>query len=350
MRFLPLLLLFICFACKTDYPGQEPVLTPADAPVPVEIVAIQPTTAPLPIEAGGTIGAKEEARLSFKIGGVVDRVYAREGQYVRRGATLATLKTTEIDAQTAKAQRAVDKLERDLARTQTLLAEGAATQENVDDLTTALAVAQSDLDIATFNRRYAAVRAPVGGRVVRRFVEPGELVGPGNPVFQLTGERPGGFVLRVGVADRDVVQLALGDSASVRLDAYDGLAVPARVTEIAAAADPRSGTFGVELTLEAGNRPLRNGFIGRATVYPSRTPPHYRVPLDALVEGSGRQITIFSPTPDRRAAATEVRFTRLLDNAFVVPAADLAGITQIITRGSGYLAEGDSITSSAPIH
>lgn len=39
----------------------------------------------------------------------------------------------------------------------------------------------------------------------------------------------------------------------------------------------------------------------------------------------------------------EVRFTQLLDDVLIVPVDQLVGITRIITRGSGYLTEGDSV-------
>ncbi|MEM6769602.1 MAG: efflux RND transporter periplasmic adaptor subunit [Bacteroidota bacterium] len=342
-RYLLLLPLLFFLSCKTDYPGQEPEAAPVDAPILVATVSIQPETTPILIEAGGTIGAKEEARLSFKIGGIIDRLNAKEGQYVRRGQILASLKTTEIDAQVSQARQAVTKLERDLARTKKLLAENAATQENVDDLTTALEVAKSDLEIAGFNQTYAKITAPVSGRVVKRFAERGELVGPGNPVFMVTGEGKNSYVLRVGVADRDVLRLANGDRAEVRLDAYDGAIVPATVTEIAAAADPRTGTFEVELTLDPQGKTLRNGFIGRARIFPSKTPSHYRLPMAALVEGEGKRVTIFYPGPDGKAVPKNIRFTRLLDDAFVVPAAELEGITEVVTKGAAYLTEGAGV-------
>ncbi|MEL7160052.1 MAG: efflux RND transporter periplasmic adaptor subunit [Bacteroidota bacterium] len=337
----PILLLLA--ACKTDYPGQEATTAPADAPVPVEVVTISPTTEPIPIEAGGTIGAKQEARLAFKIGGILDATYVREGQYVRKGAILARLKTTEIDAQVRKARQACDKYQRDLDRVKKLYAEEAATLEQVEALTTALEVAASDLEIASFNQEYARIVAPVAGRIVKKLAEVGELMGPGTPVYYLTGEGQNSYVLRVGVADRDLLTLALGDRAEVRLDAYAGQSVPARVTEIAAAADPRTGTFEVELTLYGKGKTLRNGFIGRASIYPSQTPEYYRLPLDALVEGNGNRVRIYVPGPEGTAVAHEIKMTRLLDDTFVVPAEELTGITEIITRGAAYLTEGTAI-------
>ncbi|MEM9929388.1 MAG: efflux RND transporter periplasmic adaptor subunit [Bacteroidota bacterium] len=337
--FLPLLLV----SCKTDYPGQEATTTPADAPIPVAVMPLAVSNEVIPIEAGGAIGAKEETKLSFKIGGIISQVNAREGQYVSRGKVLARLNATEIDAQVRKAQQAKDKLERDLTRVKKLYAEQAATLEQVEGLTTALEVANSDLEIASFNQAYAKITAPVSGRIVRRFAERGELIGPGNPVFLMVGEGSGSYVLRVGVADRDILTLALGDRAEVRLDAYQGAVVPASVTEIAAAADPRTGTFEVELTLDPQGKTLRNGFIGRASIFPSRQAPHYRLPLDALVEGEGRRVLIYYPNAEGKAVAKTVNFTRLLNDEFVVPEAELAGVSEVITKGAAYLTEGAAV-------
>ncbi|WP_020568619.1 efflux RND transporter periplasmic adaptor subunit [Neolewinella persica] len=339
---IPFLLLSLT-ACKTDYPGQEATMAPADAPVPVKVVPLALSTEVIPIEAGGAIGAKEEAKLSFKIGGIISQVNAKEGQYVRRGTVLARLNATEIDAQVRKARQAAEKLERDLERAKKLYAEQAATLEQVEGLTTALEVAISDLEIAGFNQAYAKITAPVSGRIVKRFAERGELIGPGNPVFLMIGEGSGSYVLRVGVADRDVLTLAMGDRAEVKLDAYQGAIVPAVISEIAAAADPRTGTFEVELTLNPEGRTLRNGFIGRAKVFPSQQAKHYRLPLDALVEGEGRYVRIFYPDDQGKARAKNVRFTRLLDDEFVVPEAELTGISEVITMGAAYLTEGAAI-------
>jgi RND family efflux transporter MFP subunit len=341
LQFLLILLAFT--ACKTDYPGQEVTTALADAPVPVEVVSLALSTEIIPIEAGGTIGAKEEAKLSFKIGGIIDQVSAREGQYVRRGTVVARLKTTEVDAQVMKARQAKDKLQRDLERVKKLYAEEAATLEQVEGLTTALEIASSDLEIAGFNQTYAKITAPVSGRIVKRFAERGELIGPGSPVFLMIGEGSGSYVLRVGVADRDVLTLVMGDRAEVRLDAYEGAIVPATITQIAAAADPRTGTFEVELTLDGKGKILKSGFIGRASIFPSRQPAHYRLPLDALVEGKGRNVRIFYPDAEGRAAARMVRFSHLLDDDFVVPERELTGVREVITKGAAYLTEGASI-------
>lgn len=342
-RFL-ILVPLILFSCREEYPGQ---FTDPDeqreTAIPVSVVMPQAIDEPFPIIAGGTIGAKQEANLSFKVGGIVDRTYVREGQRVQAGQLLAKLKTTEIDAQVAQAQEAVNKAQRDLERVSRLLADSAATRTQVQDLETALTVAQRDREIAGFNQQYAQIYAPRTGRILRQFAEAGELAGPGTPIYRLASEGRNDFVLRVGVTDRDYVNIALGDTALVQLDAYPNETFKARVSELAAAADPRTGTFLVELTIAPNGKVLRNGFVGRIKLYPSQAPEYVRLPVSAMVAGRGRNVEIYHVDDDGLAQPASVHFDRLGNDFFTVGLDQLEGINRIITDGASYVQAGDTV-------
>src|SRR6267143_2712507 len=60
---------------------------------PVTVDRIAP-----PVTATGTLGPKEEVTLSFKLGGVVRRIFVDEGRAVRAADTRAELDLREIDA------------------------------------------------------------------------------------------------------------------------------------------------------------------------------------------------------------------------------------------------------------
>ena len=340
---IALALLLLLAACKTDYPGQADAPNTGDAPIPVEVQTLSPTEQPMPVAVGGTIGSKQEARLSFKIGGVIESLAVREGQYVRKGQLLARLRTNEIDAQVAKAKQATTKLSRDLARTQQLYADSAATLENVQDLTTALDVAEQDVTIAEFNREYARIVAPVSGRIVKKLAEQGELIAPGAPVFFMVGEGQRSYVLRVGVPDRSVLRLSLGDPATVVLDAYPDDTLQASVTEIAAAADPRTGTFEVELTVQPGTRTLRNGFIGRASILPKATPAHYRLPMSSIAEGNGKVVTFYTLTDGDLVERRQARLLAFDDREVLLPLEALPPGSRVVVTGAAYLSPGAAV-------
>ncbi|MEM6321048.1 MAG: efflux RND transporter periplasmic adaptor subunit [Bacteroidota bacterium] len=326
-------------ACKENYIESAENKGKVNLPT-VKMVNLTLSNEPIPIEASGMIGAKAEVNLSFKLGGIIQQLYAEETQYVRKGQLLASLRTNEIDAQVLKAQQAVQKAERDLVRIKKMFADTAATLENVEDLTTQLKVAQSDLDIAQFNQQYAKIVAPVSGKVLKKFVENNELISPGAPVYRIATNKGKGYILKIGVADKDVIRIKLGDRAEVHLDAYPDAIFEANVTEIAEAADPRTGVFPVEITLKSQKeRPLRNGFIGKVKLLPSRQANYHKIPMSALVEGYREKANIYT-LHNGKVTKISVRPAFIGDDFFTISEGKLADINEVITEGAAFVKEG----------
>jgi len=105
----------------------EADLNPPSSAIPVKTVQIQHANMSFPIRTVGTLTRDTEMNLSFKIGGIVDRIMVSEGQKVKKYQLLATLKTTEISNQTLQAKNALEKAERDFQRIKELYANPLAT-------------------------------------------------------------------------------------------------------------------------------------------------------------------------------------------------------------------------------
>jgi RND family efflux transporter MFP subunit len=338
------LLALSTFACKENYVDQEAIESSTKNSIPsVRLANIAPTQAPIPIEASGMVGSKAEILLSFKIGGIIDQLLADETQWVRKGQLIASLRTTEIDAQVMKAQQAVQKAERDVVRIKKMYADSAATLENVEDLTTLLQVTKSDLEIAQFNQQYAKIIAPVSGRILKRFPENNELIQPGAPVFQIASNAGKGFILKIGVADKDVIRIKLGDKAEVNFDAFPNTLFSAHVSEIAASADPRTGVFPIELTISPQkDKNLKNGFIGKVKLLPSNQAAYYKIPMNALVEGYKNRANVFTIKGDI-AKKISIQPHYIASDFFTIPTNQLEEGTQVITDGAAYLKDGTKV-------
>ena len=109
-----LILITLLLGCKTDYVGSEASSTSSVKTVKVQ--ELKPENSPMAIHASGVLASSSEMNLSFKIQGIVSQVLAEEGQFVRKGATLARLNLSEIDAQVLQAKRSFEKATRDLDR------------------------------------------------------------------------------------------------------------------------------------------------------------------------------------------------------------------------------------------
>jgi HlyD family secretion protein len=200
-------------------------------------------------------------RISAETSGRVVELRAEEGDPVTRDSVLAVLETerlgfqleqsnamlAELQHQTeaaalrlraARVQR--DNIARRHERFLALLAQQAATQQSVDDLRTQLDAADSELaaaqaalaglrskraqieaggNLVRKQQRDARILAPLSGRVLVRYAETGELLGPGSPVFDVADFTD--MWTRIYVSTAQLPHIRLGQEVSVSVDGVD---------------------------------------------------------------------------------------------------------------------------------
>jgi RND family efflux transporter MFP subunit len=258
---------------------------------------------------------------------------------VRRGDLLAVLDQTEIDATVARAAEAAGQAARDLARTRALFDDDVATLEQVEHSTTALNIAQADLDAVRFNARHARIEAPADGLVLRRLTEPNELVAAGEAVVVL-GSLAEGWAVRAAVTDRNVVQLALGDVARVRFDAFPDDEFAARVERVATASDPSTGTYEVELSLEPNGRPFVQGLVAKVELdVAQRARARLWIPVEALLEANAGYATVAIVDAADTVERRRVRIGELSGGSVEVRN-DLTAGERVVTDGGAWVEDG----------
>ncbi|MFO0722971.1 MAG: efflux RND transporter periplasmic adaptor subunit [Myxococcota bacterium] len=338
MKTIPLIsLTLVLVACEPREQAPGPPASPA--PVQIQVRPVTSERLRLPVRVSGPLAAKDEQKLSFKLGGVIDRVMVEEGDAVRRGQVIAALKLSEIDAQVASAQLGLEKARRDLDRVKKLEQAKVATREQLEDAETGFEVAQNQLEIARFNREYAVITAPASGRILKKLATPGELIAPGSPVFIL-GATERGWVLRVAVTDRERVRVKLGDPAQLRFDAFGEAPVEARVTELASAPSPLTGTYEVELLLGRGEDRLVTGLFGRGEILPSQAEQLTLIPPSALLEADGHRGLVYVLSPDRQTLERKEVELGAIHGELVGVQKGLADGQEVVVGGSAYLRTG----------
>ena len=174
------------------------------------------------------------------------------------------------------------------------------------------------------------VTAPFAGRVVRRWVDVGDLASPGRPLVEI--ETEDGRRLAVAVPEHLWARaaLALGDSVPVRLDAHQDLGEPAGiVAEIVPAAGAGSHAFEVEIQLpriEGG--PVPTGAAGRASIVAGRRSA-ITVPVAAVVRHGGLELVV-ARTADDTTETLAVTTGRALDGERIEVLSGLAGGEELL--------------------
>ena len=280
--------------------------------IPVKLFAAQNETVSEPVVAPGFISSATEARLSFKTGGVIERIYVEEGQAVHKGQLLATINLTEINAMVEQAKEGLEKAQRDYDRTKNLYKDTVASLEQFQNVTTGLNVAKQQYEMAKFNQSYAEIRATTAG----------------------TND----WLVKVGIADRDWARLKLGNTAIIKIDAYPGENFSGMVSQLAQAPDAMSGLYQVEIKLNGCSKALATGLFAKAEINPNSDASYVTIPVDAVIEGNGSEAFVYTAT-DNKAHKQPVRIAFMKDGK-VMLASGLEKGTKVVTDGSAYLTDG----------
>lgn len=197
-------------------------------------------------------------RVSAETPGRLVALHADEGEAVFRDSLLAVVETERLGYQleqneamlaelahqtesaslrlrAARVQR--DNVLRRLERFRALLAQNAVTQQAVDDLQTQVDAADAELSAAEValaglrskraqieagtsivrkQQSDARILSPIDGRVLVRYAEEGELLGPGAPVFELADLRE--MWTRIYVSETQLPALRLGQNMMLHVD------------------------------------------------------------------------------------------------------------------------------------
>jgi RND family efflux transporter MFP subunit len=337
----PVLALALALALAGCRPSEQKG-APASPPVMVEVQPVLSRMYKVPVRATGLLGTATEMKLSFKTGGIVKEIPAREGRSVIRGELLAMLDLSEVGAQVNQANIGLEKAERDLVRARNLYRDSVVTLEQYQNARSGFELAKAQKQIADFNLRHSEIRAPANGKVMKILVETNEVTGPGLPVI-LFASTENDWVVRASLTDKDIVRLSIGDSAFVSMDPFPDKEFGAVVTELGTVADPVTGTYEAELLILEAHPQFRTGFICRSGILPTLADTSLVVPLEALLEASDRTAYVYlirEGKAERRLVATGP----ILGDQVAV----LEGLYEgdsVITEGVKYLLPGSKVVA-----
>jgi multidrug efflux system membrane fusion protein len=331
----PFVMVFALWSCGEEKPKEQ---TLADQTViTVRLDSVKTASRSEPIRVAGSVASSEEARLSFKIGGIVSKVLVKEGQTVRKGQLLAVLDMTEIDAQVNQAAFAAEKSERDFQRVQNMLNDTAATLEQLQNARTGLDVNRQNLDIAKFNQSFARIISPIDGAVTRKQISEGEFVGPGSPGIIVTSSRRNDWVMRVNVSDKDWARIKIGDLAQVQLDAYPEETFKGTISSLAQSADPVSKLYQAEIRIDPAGKRFATGLFGKVEISSSQSRTYSVIPVESIIEGNGNTGYVFI-SENNKAKKLPVKIG-YLDGDQVLITEGLENVKQVVTSGSAFLTD-----------
>jgi len=259
---------------------------PQDRVIPVEVAVAELGKASRLVTATGTIEPLQTVTIRSQMAGAVRSVAVEEGDRVRPGSVLARIDSREIAAQLNSARATLEVTRRAAERAEQLRKQEIVTVAEYERDIAARSAAEAAYEQLLARVGYATVRAPIGGVVLRKTVETGDVVANQAELFTVADVST--LVVRLSISELDVIALDEGDTVDVLLDALPGRTLDGRIRRIFPSGDPTTRLVPVEVALTgAAAREARPGFLARVNFELDPRDGVLLVPAGALVNDAG---------------------------------------------------------------
>ncbi len=234
--------------------------------------------------ANGTFIPKQEMNQSAEIAGRIVSVMVKEGARVGAGQVLATIKRDAIEVDVSQAQNNLQNAIIDNQRYENAFKTGGVTKQQLDNSRLQLKNAQAAVRAQGVRVNDTSIRAGISGTINKRMVEPGSVVSPGTPLFEIVNINT--LKLSVLVDESQIGKISLGQVVPINVNVLPEDSFSGRITFIAPKSDA-SLNFPVEIEVpNRGN--LKAGMYATAifkTNNGAETQNILTVPAEAFVNG-----------------------------------------------------------------
>lgn len=306
----------------------------------------------------GTVAARVQSDLGFRVSGKVLERLVDAGQSVKRGQPLMRIDPVDLKLAAHAQQEAVaaararaQQTAEDEARYRDLRGTGAISASAYDQVKAAADAAQAQLsaaeaqaDVARNASRYTELVADGDGVVMETLAEPGQVVSAGQVVVRLAHAGRREAVIQLP----ETLRPAVGSTGQAMLFGKEGVSVPARLRQLSNSADRLTRTFEARYVLEGelANAPLGTTVTIQIPEGPSSVQDGLRVPIASLFDaGKGPGVWVITGEP-AKVSWRPVAVQRLEDDGARITGQIKQG-ERIVALGAHLLREGGQVRVAA---
>ncbi len=256
------LIAFVLTKNKNKNEAETAIVSQKNSAVAVRVDTVKTQKIAATFIANGNFEPLQSLTFSAEAPGRVTRVLVEEGSVVRIGQTLAIIKGDRLSVDVQSARAGYNNAMADAERYQNAFKTGGVTQQQLDQAKLGLVNAKARLDQANISFGDATIRSSINGIVNKRHIEPGSVVSPGTPLFDLVNVSK--LKLKVTVSEDQIANLQKGNSVKVKASVYPDKEFSGKITFIAPVAD---GTLNFPVEIEIDNtsgNDLKAGMYGTA--------------------------------------------------------------------------------------
>lgn len=263
--------------------------------IPVRALKVKATDFNDILPVMGTVKGKTEIKLKFENNGIIQKIYFREGEKIKKGNLIASLdpkdaqlKFTYVKNKFNSVQAAYKSTQKKLEVHKQLYEAGAIIKSKLEEIELEcesakfqVESARSEMELAENELQKTFLYASKDGVMGPRQAEEGEFTTPQDKVgsvFEIDE-----VYVEVGVVERDINKIKLGQKAKVYVDAYPNNAFEGNVDRIYPVVEGKSRTLTVKIKMPNPDGLLFPGMFSRAEIFICELKGALIVPAASLI-------------------------------------------------------------------
>ena len=314
-------------------------------PVVVSDIVVRPQSWQSRMEAYGQVRAAQGAELSAPVSGIVDEIDFRSGDDVKPDTVVLRLRLYDEPAKLQQLQAEVSLYSANLTRDQKQFTAQAISRATLDLDTANLRSFEAQVTQQQQQINEKIVRAPFGGRLGIRLVDPGQYLAAGTAITTLQALDT--VFIDFSVPQQQADNINPGVALDVTTDAFPGRVFHARVLARDNRVDPQSRMVAARAGLDNADRALLPGMFVVAHLMEGAARSVLAVPQAAIsFNPYGDFVYVLTPKPG--SPGVLVARSRVLSlgekrgDRIVVTAGLHAGDT-VVTAGHFKLRDGAAV-------
>ena len=274
--------------------SMEQIQTEEGIPVKVETVSYKPFQKYISFYA--KLNGIKEATKGAMIGGKIERINARVGDYVKDKQVVVVLDTTNPALQYEQARTSYENAKKNYERIKSLLDAGETSQANFDGAETQYLVSKRNYESL---KQMLFVESPLDGRIVDLKVNAGDNIK--NDAYLFTVAQTNIMRAKIWVSEKEIGMIKRGMKT---IAVYNGKEYPGKITDVSLGIDPARQSFYVESEFNNPGNELMNGVTVEIKVLVYENPNAIIIPRNLMMsdekghylftENNGKAVKVYA--------------------------------------------------------
>lgn len=238
----------------------------------------------------GIVKPFESAKISSEEGGLITSLSKDKGSKVGRGEVVVRLKKDVDEAAYMQALSQYELAKENYERTERLYNDAVATEQQYTTSKLQMDIALKAVELYKVRLSKGYVQSPISGVVDAKFMNRGEMTGPGVPILSIVNIAK--VKINCGVPERYLTQISRGETVKITFDVLPDEEYKGLISYVAPTINPTSRTFEIEVVLDNSDRILKPEMSANITFTNLKVDGAVVLPQDYVID-NGEEKFVF---------------------------------------------------------